>query len=223
MVKPNWIDIPQNTEEWLQLRSGKVTGSGIGKIMANYGKAFGEPAKKYAAKIAVEIITGNYIDDNDTNAHMERGHEQEPIARALYEDEYFCEVTNGGFYDGGIVGSSPDGIVRNERLLEIKSVIYSVQLETIKRAGFDPKYKWQLPFNLKVSGLEWIDYASYCSSFPIDSQMYIKEYHIDSFTESIDKIRERLHEFFILVSKNIEIILNEYRIEKSIKKIECNF
>ena len=44
-----WIDIQQNTDSWLDLRAGKVSGSSIGKIMANYGKAFGEPIAKPAA------------------------------------------------------------------------------------------------------------------------------------------------------------------------------
>ena len=71
-----WIDCQQNTDEWLDMRAGKVTGSAIGKIMANYGKSFGEPAKKLAVDIAVERITGKRITTNDyKNSHMERGHE----------------------------------------------------------------------------------------------------------------------------------------------------
>ena len=73
-----FLDIQQNTEEWLQLRVGKVTSSGIGKIMANYGKAFGPPAKEYAVKIALEQLTDDAVGYHYTSAHMERGHEQEP-------------------------------------------------------------------------------------------------------------------------------------------------
>lgn len=78
-----FIDVEQNSNEWFELRAGKLTSSKLGIVMANYGKALGEPAKKYAVNIAIEQITGEPIASTFTNAHMERGHEQEPIAREL--------------------------------------------------------------------------------------------------------------------------------------------
>ena len=95
-----FVDVEQNSDEWFSLRGGKLTSSKLGTIMANYGKAFGEPAKKYAVNIAIEQITGNPISSDYSNDHMERGHEQEPVARMLYEQETFCNVTNGGFWGG---------------------------------------------------------------------------------------------------------------------------
>ena len=63
-------DVEQNTDEWFALRAGMLTGSGFGKIMANYGKAFGDPAKKYAANIAIEQITGTPISSDYSNAFL---------------------------------------------------------------------------------------------------------------------------------------------------------
>jgi len=103
-----WHDIPQNTPEWLQMRVGKIGGSSIGKIMACYGKAFGDPAHDLAVKVAIEQITGKSQESGYTNEHMERGHEQEPIARMMYEEHYFVDVTNGGFFENGDIGVSPD-------------------------------------------------------------------------------------------------------------------
>ena len=103
-------DIEQNTDEWLDLRVGKITGSACSKMMANYGKAFGEPAKKMAITIAREQVTGlRSINESFSNSHTERGHQQEPLARALYENEYFVDVTNGGFFECDGYGCSPDG------------------------------------------------------------------------------------------------------------------
>ena len=84
-----FINCEQNTDEWFELRLGKVTGSSIAKIMANYGKAFGNPAKDLAVDLAVEQLTGKRKENNYSNSHMARGHEEEPIARALYEDKFF--------------------------------------------------------------------------------------------------------------------------------------
>ena len=119
-------DINQNTDEWHQLRAGKITSSALSKAMANFGKAFGEPAKKYAVSIAVEQLTGVPISSDYTNDHMARGHDEEPIARMLYEQEYFCEVSNGGFFDLGDIGCSPDGLVYDDGVIEIKSAIPSI-------------------------------------------------------------------------------------------------
>lgn len=88
-------DVEQNSEEWFGLRIGKVTTSNFGKFMANYGKAFGEPAKRYAFKIAKEQVTGEKSEeDSFTSKHIEEGHEFEPIARREYELKTFEILEN---------------------------------------------------------------------------------------------------------------------------------
>lgn len=191
-----WHDIKQNTDEWLDLRSGKVTGSAIGKIMANYGKAFGEPAKKLAINIAVERVTGKRIDaDHYMNSHMERGHQEEPIARQLYEEVFFVDVENGGFYDNGNTGCSLDGRVVVNGAVEIKSVIATTHYANIKRGTYDPTYKWQYFFNIQESKADWLDFVSYCSSFPEHNQLYVYRIHREDIAKELIMIDNRLEEF----------------------------
>lgn len=204
-----WVDVKQNCDEWLALRAGKVGGSSIGKIMANYGKAFGDPAKKLAVQLAIEQITGKPILSTFSNDHMARGHEQEPIARAMYEDRFFCEVVHGGFYDNDKTGISPDGRVYGGGLLEIKSVIASVQYDTIKRGGVDPKYKWQCAFNLKESGREWLDYVSFCSEFPEGKRLFVHRITVEDSADLFEKIDIRLAEFWPLVEERKQLILSQ--------------
>ena len=202
-----WHDIQQNNDEWLDHRIGKVTGSSIGKIMANYGRAFGEPAKKLAVNIAVERVTGKRIEtDNYTNAHMERGHEEEPIARMLYEDTFFIDVGNGGFYDNGKTGCSPDGIVGSNGLVEIKSVIPTTHYKTVKRGGFDPVYKWQYFFNIREAEADWLDFISYCSAYPKNKRLYVYRIAKESIGEELKQIETRLAEFECFVSGIIKEI-----------------
>jgi hypothetical protein len=196
-----WHNIEQNADEWLMLRSGKVTGSAIGKIMANYGKEFGDPAKKLAVDIAIERITGKIVGGSYSNEHMERGHEQEPIARMLYEEEYFCDVTNGGFFDNGITGCSPDGLIGESGMIEIKSVIPSVQYKRVKTGLPDPAYKWQIAFNLRESGREWIDYVSFCAGFPEEKRLFVRRIRADQLKEQFIQIDTRLAEFEALVNQ----------------------
>src|SRR3546814_18621034 len=99
------------------------TASGYGKFMANYWAKVGDPAIRYALQIALERVTGRKAEHSFTNDHMERGHEEEPIARLRYEELHFVDVTNGGFFDCGAWGDSPDGLVAGDGVLESKSVI----------------------------------------------------------------------------------------------------
>lgn len=204
-----FLDVEQNTDEWLALRLGKVTGSGLAKIMANYGKPFGDPAKKYATEIALEQLTGRQQGTHYTNAHMDRGHEQEPVARAMYEDLYFCDVANGGFFDNGLTGCSPDGLVFEDGVIEIKCVIGSVQFKTIKRQKFDPTYKWQLVFELRETGREWVDYVSYSSDFPEGNRLFVYRAKRSDFSEELKKVEDRLEQFFELVTENKRVIQGE--------------
>lgn len=196
-----WHDVQQNTEHWLQLRGGRVGGSSIGKIMSNFPKTFGEPAKQLAVQVAIEQLTGRYKESGYSNAYMERGHELEPIARALYEQEFFCTVTNGGYFEDGIVGVSPDGLVDDDGAIEIKSVIDHVQYATVKRGDFDPKYKWQLYLNLKTAEREWIDYVSFCPEFPEGKQLFVCRVYRKDCTGYFSQIEDRIGQFSALVEE----------------------
>lgn len=201
-----WHDVEQNTDAWLDMRMGRVGGSMIGKIMANFGKAFGPPAHDAALKIALERITGSREEQSFINSHMERGHEQEPVARALYEDTTFTKVTNGGFYEcGDLIGVSPDGRLPGG-LIEIKSVIAKVHYATVKRGAYDPSYKSQMLLALGCTGLPWIDFIEYCSEFPEGKRLFIQRLHADEYADEIENIIIRLNEFVFLIDEKIKLI-----------------
>jgi len=202
-----FIDVEQNTDEWFALRGGKLTSSKMGCVMANLGKAFGEPAKKYAVNIAIEQITGNPIASTFSNEHMERGHEQEPIARMLYEQQKFCKVTNGGFFESDFIGCSPDGLVNDDGVIEIKSVIAPVHFASIKRDTVNPAYKWQCIANLYFTGREWIDFVSFCADFPTGKQLFIHRMFRTEYTEEFEMIDERIELFKMLVEGS-KLIIN---------------
>lgn len=196
-----WHDIEQNTEVWQALRTGKATASNFSCFMANDGKAFGEPAKKYALQLALEQLTGRKAEFGFKNADTDRGHEQEPVARMLYEDERFVEVTNGGFYDCGEYGDSPDGLIGSDGVIEIKSVIASVHYDTLRRGSFDPSYRWQLVGHLDCSGRDWVDFVSYCSDFPESGQLIVYRQDRDDFKEELPRLIERRAQFLELVAQ----------------------
>lgn len=199
-----WHDVQQNSPEWEALRIGKVTASNFGKFMANYGRAFGEPAHRYALQVALEIVTGRKAEFSFKTDDMERGHEQEPMARMLYEEDCFVDVTNGGFFDWGTYGDSPDGLIEEEGVIEIKSVIASTHEATIRRGSFDPAYKWQLVGHLDCTGRDWVDFVSYCADYPQWNQLVVYRTHRDDVEQELEQLAQRRAEFLELVQTKVE-------------------
>jgi putative phage-type endonuclease len=202
-----WHDVTQANEEWFNLRLGKLTASKFSEVMANYPKNFGEPAKKYALSLALETLTSKR-QDSYSNGYMLRGIELEPVARELYQEHTFLEVTNGGFFDCGGFGASPDGLVGDNGIIEIKSVIASTHYATLTRSKFDPAYKWQIALQLYCSDREWCDFISYCPEFPEHKQLLIYRVTRDYFDKDFKYMAIRINDFLNLVSEIISDIKN---------------
>lgn len=205
-------DVEQNTDEWFELRRGKLTTSKLGDIMANYGKAFGDPAKRYALRLAIEQKTGQRLEEESfKNSYMEAGHEWEPVAVNEYETSQFCTVSNGGFCESLEIanfGGSPDGLVLPEYNLssdrggiEVKSVISWTHNKNIKRGTFDPAYKWQKLGNIWLCDLDWLDFISYGYTYPEEKRLYTYRIIREEYQEEIDKIKPRIEQFMELVEK----------------------
>lgn len=197
-------DVEQNSENWFELRTGKITTSNFAKFMANYGKTFGEPAQKYAFRLAKEQVTGERVEEiSFTSQHMENGHIYEPIARDEYEHQTFNTVTNGGFCQHDKykdVGGSPDGLILSQNgAIEIKSVIDWTQRTTIKRGSFDPTYKWQILGNIWLCDLDWLDFISYGYTYTESKKLFVHRVYRTEYQNDIDLIEPRLNEFQELI------------------------
>ncbi|WP_193432654.1 YqaJ viral recombinase family protein [Candidatus Williamhamiltonella defendens] len=156
--------------------------------------------------MALEIIKGKKSEFSFTNEHMLRGHEQEPIARRLYEETNFVDITHGGFFDCVEYGDSPDGLVGNDGVIEIKSVTAAVHYATLQRGSFDPSYKWQLIGHLDCTGRNWVDFVSYCADFPENKQLIIHRLQRKDCDEEISQLCIRRKDFLNLIGETIAII-----------------
>ena len=206
-----FVDVEQNTEEWFDLRLKKITSSNLGKIMANYGKAFGSPAKEYAERIALEYITGKRDETSSySNKFMERGHELEPVAIMEYQEQEMQIVKNGGFYFNDtenetiLVGDSNDGNVGENGCIEVKSVIPKTHWKRLKKGGIDSAYQWQIQGHLFIGGKDWCDFISYCPEMPKNKQLYVCRVLPDK--SMIEKMIIRVAEFRLEIEKNINIL-----------------
>ena len=150
--------IEQNTDEWMELRRGKFTASSFSDLFlkpttAGYRNAI--------FKVVYERLTGEQP-ESFTNDWMQRGHELEPFAVQQYELETFNDVLPGGFFElNDYVGASPDGLIGEDGLLEIKCPAYSTMIQYLIDRKLPTQYKWQVQGQLYVTGRKWTDFFAY--------------------------------------------------------------
>ena len=150
---------PQGSPEWLQIRKGKITGSRA-KDARDCLKS-GAPSKAqtlYAQDVARERIGGK-ANEVYVNAAMRFGQEQEPIAREAYEIRSGNIVLEAGFAytEDGLFGCSVDGLVGDDGMVEIKTMVSSDTLFTAVVDGDNSAYIDQINFSLWLLGLKWCD------------------------------------------------------------------
>lgn len=164
-------DLIQGTDEWHDQRRGIVTASVVGRLLTATGKpANNDTSRTLTAQLVAERITG-WTDPVYVSDDMLRGTEDEPRAVAAYADHFDRLVTSTGFMvrdDWGFrIGYSPDGLVGDDGLVEVKSRRAKKQLQTILEDAVPAENMAQIQCGLLVSGREWCDYVSYTGGMPL--------------------------------------------------------
>lgn len=171
MTLHTYPEVEQGTDAWHDQRRGIVTASVVGQLITQgtIKPANNDYSRALTAVLAAERITG-YTEPTYMSSDMLRGTLDEPIARMLY-DEHHAPVDEVGFMVedkwGYQIGYSPDGLVKDDGLIEIKSRRQKKHLQTILTGIVPPENMAQLQCGLLVSGREWIDYVSYCGGMPL--------------------------------------------------------
>lgn len=155
-------ELVQGSPEWLETRRGKVTASMFSDVMAKgKGTAPSKTRQSYLYQLAAERITG-MIQESFTNSYMEWGTQTEPVARAYYElEEGVSAETVGFILHNEDVGGSPDSLVGEKGLLEIKCPKTTTQIDRILTGAFPSEYMAQVQGQLWISGREWCDFVSF--------------------------------------------------------------
>ena len=157
-------DIEQNTEEWLTLRLGKFTASTFSDLFMKKETA---GYRKAIRKVAFERLTGE-SPESFKNEWMDRGHELEPMAREAYELHTFNSVDNGGFFEySEWVGASPDGLIGDEGILEIKCPAPHTFIDYILSERLPSEYTYQVQGQLYVTKRKWCDFIAYHQKLPL--------------------------------------------------------
>lgn len=190
----------QGSEEWSAARCGRATASEFSSILA---KGQGKTRAAYFRRVLAERLTGKPV-ETYRNGHMDRGTAEEPFARMAYEAHTGAMIEEVGFIEHSalMAGCSPDGLIADNGGIEIKSVIPTVQLETILAGGYPSDHKAQIQGNLWVSGRKWWDFCSYCSIMPRHLQLYIfrverDEKYIKDLEAEVTKFLKEVDEAFL--------------------------
>lgn len=172
----------QESADWLVSRAGKFTASRASDLMAKTKTGPGAARGNLIALLAVERLTGQPVETYQ-NAAMARGIETEAEARDAYSFARSVAVDEVGYVPHpsiANVGCSPDGLIGDDGLLEIKCpASMAKHLDSLRTGAHAVEYRWQLQHQLFVTGRAWVDAASYDPRFPEGLQLAIKRVERD--------------------------------------------
>ena len=198
-----WEDIEQGSEAWLNLRVGKITASRFkdarDRLKPAKGETEGKPSAKctgYAAQVAVERIACRPVDKVFENWQMREGKEQEPIARAAYDVETGHIVKEVGAIstDDDLFLYSPDGLIGDDGLLEIKTLLSADVILNVIGRGDLSAYMDQCLGGLWLTGRKWIDLVLWAPALePIGKALTIHRIHRDE--DAIQALEDDLMAF----------------------------
>jgi putative phage-type endonuclease len=197
--------IQQGTEEWHQLRLGKVTASRVADILAKTKSGASASRGNYLIELALQRVTKT-IEESYSNSAMEWGVATEPQARVAYE------VSTGNFVDQIAFvnhptiegfGCSPDGLV-GEGLIEIKCPNSATHWSYIKANEPPQKYIIQMQAQMSVTKAKWCDFVSFDPRMPERSQLLIVRVNRDD--EFIAEMENDIKQFLSEVEAEVNLM-----------------
>lgn len=177
----------QGTAQWLQERCGFATASRIADIMAKIKSGEAASRSTYRAELVAQRLTGQ-VQEGYTNSAMAHGTEFEPFARAMYEIANGVIVEECGFIKHPTIewsGASPDGLIGNDGLIEIKCPNTATHIDYLLKGVVPSKYQPQMLWQMACTGRQWCDFASFDPRMPAELQLFVAR-----FSANPDRIKE---------------------------------
>lgn len=171
----------QRSSEWYSARLGRVTASRVADVVAKTKTGWGASRSNYMAELIAERLTGTKAESYQSKA-MQLGTEREPEALALYSFLYDAEVVPVGFVPHPVIemaGASPDGLVGDDGLIEVKCPNTATHIETLLTEKIDGKYQTQMLWQMACTGRKWCDFVSFDPRMPDDLQLWRRRLYYD--------------------------------------------
>jgi putative phage-type endonuclease len=173
--------IVQGSDAWFQSRMGKVTASRVADVIAKTKTGYSTSRDNYMAQLVCERMT-NTVAESFTNSAMQWGTETEPLARAAYEahaDVLVDEVAMITHPTIEAAGASPDGLVGDDGVLEIKCPNTATHIDTLLTQTVPGKYITQMQWQMACTGRKWCDFVSFDPRMSDGLQLFVKRVDFD--------------------------------------------
>lgn len=194
----------QRTDDWYQARLGKVTASRVADVVAKTKSGYSTSRANYMAELVAERLTGKK-GDSYQNAAMQWGTEQEPNARAAYESMQGVLVNETGFVLHPRIpqsGASPDGLVGDDGLVEIKCPFTATHLDFLTGGEIPDKYITQMQWQMACTGRVWCDFVSYDPRLP--ERMQLKVQRVTCNRQMISDLEQEVTRFLIELDNKVQ-------------------
>lgn len=202
----NYLDVQQGSVEWLMARCGCVTASRIDVVCMKKGKTTAA-REKYKLEVLTEVLTGR-VTEHFVSQAMEWGIENEGTARTSYELTTDVEVEKVGFVLHPTIkrsGASPDGLVGDSGLVEIKCPNTTTHLEYLLAEDVPEQYIPQIMFQMACTGRQWCDFCSFDPRLPQEFGLFIIRLHRNE--EVIASMEKEVEQFIVEVNLMAEKLL----------------
>ena len=200
----------QRTDEWFKERLGKVTASRVADVIAKTKSGYSASRANYMAELVCERLTG-LRGESYQSAAILWGVEQEAHARTAYEAKTGVLVVETGFIPHGTIamsGASPDGLVNDDGLVEIKCPITATHLDTLLFEAVPSKYYHQIQWQMACTGRQWCDFVSYDPRLPENMQLFIKRVPRDN--AEISALESEVSLFLAELDAKIKTLTAQY-------------
>lgn len=165
----------QRSPEWYAARLGKVTASRVADLMAKTKTGFSTSRQNYMAELICERLTGRPT-EGYTNGAMQWGIDTEPQAKAAYTFLHDAPIVECAFAVHEKIpafGASPDGLVGDDGLLEVKCPNTATHLEFLLTKSIPGKYLTQMQTQMACTNRQWCDFVSFDPRLPEGMQLWI--------------------------------------------------
>lgn len=165
----------QYSPEWHEIRRGVVTASAMDRLITAKTQKPAAGAESYLEELIADSVRydPNLFTERPATAAMKHGTDCEPRARDFYKMDQNTEergvvVQEVGFClaDDGTIGCSPDALVGDDGVLELKCPQPKTQVAYLRAGGLPDEYRAQCHGHLIVTCRSFCDFLSYCDGFP---------------------------------------------------------
>lgn len=165
----------QGSSVWHQARLGCITASRIAEVVARTKSGYGAARQAYMRQLLAERLTG-LVAEVYINAAMRWGTDMEPHAVAAYEEATGVATELVGFVSHPAIayaGASPDRLVGDEGLLEVKCPASATHIDTLLSGEVPERYVLQMQWQMACSGRAWCDFVSFDPRMPEDYAFFV--------------------------------------------------